>query len=421
MNYRHSVLLATLFLVLPGCSQESSEPPSLSVTSFTAPAGETSQFQWTLRNDSEEAVSFLQVEPPEHGEVELLETGFRYSPDPGYLGPDQWALVLKRGNIETSPITLSLTLKRPTWLAGLGECDSGVFSAFTTPAIEPPPAASEGYIVADSGTQAAVSASLQAWFARDMAGAIDHATTAGYDLCLGASPEVNWVLWSPKTLGDGKASWALNWDSRARGLIFETPHPVHDLDTLPQGVTLAQGLNARALLTSGTHRCANTTASGCSGETSVCSGGAPAPYPESDMAHTVASRFQAAHTTIAANFNTDLVVSLHGFGDNGISLSNGTTDDIPDNAPVATLVTMLKQLEPELNVTTCNAFPGTSAEQRLCGTTNVQGRHLNGSQNACTLGADQASERFIHMEQSLTVRRDKTEAVMQAFQQLVNE
>lgn len=417
MNPCRLVLVALPFL-LSSCAQEPSEPPTLTSTTFVAPAGETSRFQWALQNHSGEPVTFLKVEPPTHGEVQLLDAGFRYSPDPGYVGPDQWALVLKQGDAETDPITISLTLERPAWLSGLNECGAEVFSAFTEPAFEPPPADSEGYALADSATKTAVTDSLQAWFDKDITSAIDHAATAGYDLCLGASPEANWVLWSPKTLGEGKASWVLNWDSRARGLIFETPHPVHDLDTLPQGVLLTQGLNARALLTSGTHRCANATASGCDGQTGVCTDGVSAPYRESDMAHTEASRFQAAHRAISAHFDTDLVVSLHGFSDDGISFSNGTTDDITDDAPVASLVQALQQLEPKLNVTSCNAFTGAPVQQRLCGTTNVQGRQLNGSPDACTQNPTQASERFIHMEQELVVRRDKTESVLEAFRLL---
>ncbi|GGX63339.1 hypothetical protein GCM10007392_34040 [Saccharospirillum salsuginis] len=276
------------------------------------------------------------------------------------------------------------------------------------------------YLTADDADKTAVRASLQAWFEGDTDAAIQHGQKAGYDLCRGTGAESGWVLWSPASVGQGRALWALNTSAEARGLIVETPHPEHDLDTLPQGVDLVRTLGARALITSGTHRCANTTASQCSGQTRVCTGSL-ALYPESDMAHTLASRFQAVHEAMAGHYPNDLVVSLHGFGDDGISLSNGTTDPISAGDPVARLALALEQQLPAENITSCNAFPGGTTENRLCGTTNVQGRHLNDSPDACTQAADQASQRFIHMEQSLTIRQNEASAVQAAFEALLSD
>ena len=44
-------------------------------------------------------------------------------------------------------------------------------------------------------------------------------------------------------------------------------------------------------------------------------------------------------------------------------------------------------------------------DERLCGTTNVQGRHLNGSAEPCVDAADAASGRFVHLEQSQSLRQ----------------
>ncbi|MCP4808669.1 MAG: hypothetical protein GY884_25290 [Proteobacteria bacterium] len=57
-------------------------------------------------------------------------------------------------------------------------------------------------------------------------------------------------------------------------------------------------------------------------------------------------------------------------------------------------------------VTTCNELAGATVEQRKCGTTNVQGRQLNGSKEPCEEAAETASGRFLHLEQSSVVRQD---------------
>ena len=57
-------------------------------------------------------------------------------------------------------------------------------------------------------------------------------------------------------------------------------------------------------------------------------------------------------------------------------------------------------------VTQCNDDGTGHAATYLCGTTNVQGRHLNGTADACSAPALSATERFVHIEQSRAVRGD---------------
>jgi hypothetical protein len=122
------------------------------------------------------------------------------------------------------------------------------------------------------------------------------------------------------------------------------------------------------------------------------------------MAHTERSFFQAAHEALAPLFPEHIVISVHGQRRDGVSLSNGTSNDIAVDAPVARLARALSaQFEGEL-ITTCNRYEGARRETHLCGSTNTQGRLLNGSPRACTEGASTASERFIHMEQSRAIR-----------------
>ena len=58
----------------------------------------------------------------------------------------------------------------------------------------------------------------------------------------------------------GAASFA--WcTSDARPVIVEAPYPLSDLLTFEQAVSLFENLNARAIVVSGTRRCANGAAS----------------------------------------------------------------------------------------------------------------------------------------------------------------
>ena len=122
------------------------------------------------------------------------------------------------------------------------------------------------------------------------------------------------------------------------------------------------------------------------------------------MAHTERSYFQSAHEVISAHYDQDIFINVHGMTREGASLSNGTRNEIEAAAPVARLATALRQRLPQELVTTCNSYEGAIVENHLCGTTNTQGRALNASPNVCTEAAASASERFIHLEQSVAVR-----------------
>lgn len=99
----------------------------------------------------------------------------------------------------------------------------------------------------------------------------------------------------------------------------------------------------------------------------------------------------------------------------GISLSNGTSSPVAADSPVAKLASALVS-EGISDVTACNEGAGVPRELHLCGGTNVQGRYVNESPDACTEGAPAATDRFIHMEQSRAVR-DDPDRVRAAFEQ----
>lgn len=234
------------------------------------------------------------------------------------------------------------------------------------------------------------------------------AAASGYQVCAGEGVQDGLILLEPIVLDEGRARVVVR--PMGAPLILEAPHPLFDTNTLEQSIDLFEALEARALIVSGTHRCAGTTSSGCDGTTSAC--GAPAPYLDSDAAHNLASMFSAAHVTLSGTFAEDVVASLHGFGQDGASISDGTTDDVDASAPSARLAAALAARFAD--VTSCNAGAGVPVEVRLCGTTNTQGRHLNGSPNACLEPGTTTRGRFIHLEQSRAVRADRA-GVIAAF------
>ena len=275
-----------------------------------------------------------------------------------------------------------------------------------------PAADSNDYAAAPAAQLADLKASVQAAIAGDSGEAVRRAALADYELCRSGTL----VRWRPTDAAVGRAT--IVWrSSAARGLIVGAPHPQYETNTLDEARLLFEQVSARALIVSGTHRCANTEATSCSGTTAVC--GASGPYRESDMAHVVGSAFQAAHEVLIAAFATDWVVSLHGMAGAGASLSNGTTGAIAAGAPVARLAAALAQQFPSDAITTCNDYAGATVDHRLCGTTNVQGRAVNGSADVCTsAAAANASERFVHLEQSPDVRVAR-QRVVEAFATVV--
>jgi hypothetical protein len=99
----------------------------------------------------------------------------------------------------------------------------------------------------------------------------------------------------------------------------------------------------------------------------------------------------------------------------GVSLSDGTSREVTASAPVSRLAAALVAEGVE-EVTSCNSGAGVPRQLHLCGSTNVQGRHLNGSPQACTVSASAASGRFVHLEQSSAVRADPS-TILDAFAQ----
>jgi hypothetical protein len=162
------------------------------------------------------------------------------------------------------------------------------------------------------------------------------------------------------------------------------------------------------------HRCANGAPTECSGSSSVCTGVSEA-YRESDAAHNTAAGFQAFHEGLLDADPELLAVQLHGFahsaGEPEVYVSDGTDD-------VAT-ATLSNALAAELDgvlaegAASCN-LAADAGIVRLCGTTNTQGRHANGSIDACATAPGGALGRFLHVEQA-GVLRDPGSPVLDAL------
>ena len=265
---------------------------------------------------------------------------------------------------------------------------------------------SRNYAAPSAARSAALVASIAACL-EDADDCLGRVEDAGYDICA----DNDLLVWTPEDTTIGDAYFAVRTGS-ARSLIVEVPHPDFDTDTDVQGIEMLTNLTTRALIISGTERCAAAAASSCSGETTVCNAESE-PYRVSDMAHVVNSTFHAVHGALAARYSGDTVLSLHGMSLDGISVSNGTRANIATDAPVGLLTReLLSQWEEVPYITACNDDGAReyTVDARLCGLTNVQGRLINevSSQNACTTDASRASERFIHFEQNLVFRNDAT-------------
>ena len=259
---------------------------------------------------------------------------------------------------------------------------------------------SEGYIPPTPGEQSTFSQMLQALLNNDYESALQFSQTVDYHICHGIEEEED-LLYLKPIHADGSAIVIIRLDP-ASPLIIGSPHPIYD-STLEGGNLIFESTSAKAYIVSQTHRCANSTPSGCDGITNTC--GTSKPYTESDMAHTHLSFFQEAHEVLANFYTTHLFVNLHGMSRDGISLSNGTRFDVDTQAPVARLANALSNYFPTQYITTCNPHDGAIYENHLCGSTNIQGRFLNASGNSCTESATNASNRFIHLEQSSFVKQ----------------
>lgn len=321
----------------------------------------------------------------------------------------------------TQPGAIGLT-DRLRAVSTLPPCEGAVLSALTREAIDPPPRGSLLYETPAPETLRSLRAGVMSaideagradepdWF-----GALAESALAGYELCAGQGPDSGLLLFRPVKSGLGQPAFV--WRSHAaRPLIVEVPHTLFDQGTLEQGVAIFDALEARLLIVAGAHRCASARASSCDGASSVC--GSLGPYRDSDMAHATESVFQLAHELFTGRFAEDLVLSLHGKHGHGVVVSDGVGLEVKSEDVVARFATYLEESLVGESVGLCRDGANDAGGDELCGTTNVQGRHLNGAHDACGEPAVRSSGRFVHLEQSRDVRL-KPDRVFAALDRIV--
>ncbi len=249
----------------------------------------------------------------------------------------------------------------------LSPCSDPAVDAFTESAMNPPGWGSNAYVVPSEGARDDFAASVQAALDGDAAAAEASATDAGYSLCADGTV----LLWSAPS-GSGSAALALRTAPSAADLVVETPHSFFDIGTLAEGEVVFEQVGARALLASGTNRCASFLESSCAGSSQVCTL-FEAPFRVSDMAHTEDSFFHAAHEVLAAGLPETVTLSLHRFLESGASVSNGTTDSTASDSPSALLTDALTDAFPGELITSCNDYGAGNDDPRVCGTALVHG------------------------------------------------
>ena len=164
---------------------------------------------------------------------------------------------------------------------------------------------------------------------------------------------------------------------RNRPLIVEVPHSFTDLQTLPAGLALFEGLQARALLVNTVNR-----KHACDDESRDCT-----LTCGSDVAHCADTFFHQVHRGLLKSAPHLLVIAVHGFrqkpDDPAVILSAAGTD-----ADVRPCAQALEMALPGYEVWT---YPDRI--DRLGGKTGVQARHLR-----------RLSGRMLHLEMARPLR-----------------
>lgn len=142
-------------------------------------------------------------------------------------------------------------------------------------------------------------------------------------------------------------------------------------------------------------------------------------YPVSDMAHFVASVFQVTHEAVSEYASQIYSLSIHGHNRpecEDIFISSGLSGGSKQ---------ILFDLKFNLKNTglTVAVAGDSSSHCPLVGSTNVQGRFINGSAQPCTAPGVTPTGYFIHIEQSRLVRDNSSEysKLIEAIRLTINE
>ncbi len=206
-----------------------------------------------------------------------------------------------------------------------------------------------------------------------------------------------YILKSQTTSDNLWGTYVFNPRACQANLVVQAPHPRNDSNTGDQGIYILKEIGALFYMVAGTHRCNSDSYSECAGTTSTCDNASES-YRESDMAHIDHSIFHKTTEILWSQLADPYFIQLHGFSkkttDPYLILSNGTTT-VPPIDYLSLLGTALVDIDPILTYKVAHITPSI----RLKGTTNMQGRLINGSANPCATAASRNSGRFLHIEQ----------------------
>jgi hypothetical protein len=256
---------------------------------------------------------------------------------------------------------------------------------------------------------------VEALARRDWVQANLHANALVYQVVAVQEAGVWFVVASEGTAAGRDPTVVINLNPR-QDVVLESPHVPFETGTAEQAVVLLRDLGGRAAILAGAHRCASRSFTACSGSTAVC--GTREGYRDSDAGHNTKTLFHAAHLALSELWPGSIVVSLHGMKEDAEGMktsaivSSGIRADDPDGQLPATRFRIFlgQFLKEPGTIVSCN-FPSDLAfsYRKLCGFTNVQGRHVNGGQNACLDSVDRGTGRFIHLEQDWGILRPYAE------------
>jgi hypothetical protein len=264
-----------------------------------------------------------------------------------------------------------------------------------------PGADSQGYVAPSKHDLSAMSGLIAMIEARELDAATPAAATLGYDLFRLADPAAPDLAVLVERAAGLKAGGTFVFDlSVPKALVIEVAHPNADAGTLDEGVKVFLQAHAGALLIAGSHRCADTPSTPCTGAeaTNACAGR----LRISDAAHFTGSYFQVAHERLFHLLAGSVAVSLHAHadaaGEPDVIVSEGTRQSLGADA----LGNRLRDGVRAAGYVAASCNAAADPTPRLCGEANVQGRSSNGSTDACLQDASQTAHRFLHVEQSAT-------------------
>jgi hypothetical protein len=174
-------------------------------------------------------------------------------------------------------------------------------------------------------------------------------------------------------------------------ISHQAPHPLYDISTENQAITIFGATNSRSYVMAGAHRDANSGSSTCESS-----------YAPADAAHNINNMFHQTQIALMAFYGSTTwqAIQWHGMAvdtcDENAFLSHGVAVN-----PSATD----KNLELKNNMVakhpTWNLGTPVSGGCSLNATDNVQGRLINGvpAANVCTTAASSYNGMFLHIEQ----------------------